>query len=132
MAATPEQSGPTEPGLQVNWRFASLCNVSLTCVRQRLTFDRAIRTFRSKALSDLWSSGRTSKIDTSLHRRVLARLDALDVAEAPEDMNVPGFDFHALRGFKPTRFTVHVNGPWCITFEFDGADATQVDIEQYH
>jgi proteic killer suppression protein len=25
-----------------------------------------------------------------------------------------------------------VNGPWCITFEFEGKDAVQVDFEQYH
>jgi proteic killer suppression protein len=43
----------------------------------------------------------------------------------------PGFDFHALRGFKPTRYSVHVNGPWCITFEFDNGDACRVDFEQY-
>ena len=50
----------------------------------------------------------------------------------PEDMNFPGFDFHALRGDKPTRYTVHVNGPWCITFEFADGDALRVDFEQYH
>jgi proteic killer suppression protein len=47
-------------------------------------------------------------------------------------MNLPGFDFHALRGFDPTRYTVHVNGPWCITFAFDGIDAVDIDFEQYH
>jgi proteic killer suppression protein len=47
-------------------------------------------------------------------------------------MNVPGFDFHVLRG-KPTRYTVHVNGPWCITFEWDlSGGAVRVDLEQYH
>jgi proteic killer suppression protein len=45
-------------------------------------------------------------------------------------MNVPGFDFHALRG-APLRYTVHVNGPWCITFEFEEGDAFRVDFEQY-
>ena len=40
--------------------------------------------------------------------------------------------FHPLKGFNPTRFTVHVNGPWCITFEFDNGDAANVDFEQYH
>jgi hypothetical protein len=50
----------------------------------------------------------------------------------PEEMNVPGFDFHPLRGFKPTRYSVHVNGPWCITFEFEDGDACRVDFEQYH
>ncbi len=28
---------------------------------------------------------------------------------------------HPLRGFRPTRYSVHVNGPWCITFEFEEA-----------
>jgi proteic killer suppression protein len=46
-------------------------------------------------------------------------------------MNVPGFDFHVLRGI-PLRYTVHVNGPWCITFEFEEGDALRVDFEQYH
>ena len=49
----------------------------------------------------------------------------------PEDMNVPGFDFHALRG-APRRYSVHVNGPWCITFEFSEGDASRVDLENYH
>ena len=47
-------------------------------------------------------------------------------------MNLPGFDFHALKGFVPTRYTVHVNGPWCITFEWQDESATKVDLEQYH
>ena len=91
-----------------------------------------IRSFRSKALADLFQTGKTAKIDAKMHKRILVRLDRLDVAERPDDMNLPGFDFHALRGFDPTRYTVHVNGPWCITFEFDGTDAARVDFEQYH
>jgi proteic killer suppression protein len=46
-------------------------------------------------------------------------------------MNVPGFDFHRLKG-KPVRYTVPVNGPWCITFEWADTDAVGVDLEQYH
>jgi len=91
-----------------------------------------ILSFRHKGLGDLWSTGKTAKIDAKLHKRLLARLDALDAAERPDDMNIPGFDFHALRGLDPTRYTVHVNGPWCVTFEFDGKDAVQIDFEQYH
>jgi len=91
-----------------------------------------VKTFKSKPLADLWATGRTAKIDAKMHRRILARLDRLNVAERPEDMNLPGFDFHALHGFNPTRYTVHVNGPWCITFEFENGDAVRVDFEQYH
>ena len=91
-----------------------------------------IRTFRSKALADPWLKGATAKINVKMHRRILIRLDRLNVASAPEQMNLPGFDFHALKGFVPIRYTVHVNGPWCITFEFDSGDAFRVDFEQYH
>lgn len=91
-----------------------------------------IVSFRNKALADLFQTGRTGKIDAKMHRRILVRLDRLNVAGRPEDMNLPGFDFHALKGFVPTRYTVHVNGPWCITFEFDDRDAVRVDFEQYH
>ena len=38
----------------------------------------------------------------------------------------------ALTGFKPARYTVHVNGPWCLTFEFADDEARRVDLEQYH
>jgi proteic killer suppression protein len=91
-----------------------------------------IKSFQSKGLAELWAKGRTKAIDARLHRRILLRLDRLDVAAVPEEMNVPGFDFHALKGPKPTRYSVHVNGPWCLTFAFEDGDAWRVDLEQYH
>ncbi|MBP2449027.1 type II toxin-antitoxin system RelE/ParE family toxin [Rhizobium leguminosarum] len=91
-----------------------------------------IQSFKNKALADLFATGKTAKIDAKLQKRILIRLDRLEHAEKPDDMNLPGFDFHALKGHNPTRYTVHVNGPWCITFEFDGNDAARVDFEQYH
>ncbi|MCL6230030.1 type II toxin-antitoxin system RelE/ParE family toxin [Bartonella bilalgolemii] len=91
-----------------------------------------IKTFKSKALAELFETGQSSKIDKRLSKRIIVRLDRLDVAEKPEDMNLPGFNFHALIGFHPTRYTIHVNGPWCITFEFKAYNAYRVDLEQYH
>ena len=90
-----------------------------------------IKTFKNKALGDLWSSGKTSKIDKKMHERILRRLDQLDAAATADEMNLLGFNFHRLHG-KPTRYSVHVNGPWCITFEFENGDAYRVDYEQYH
>ena len=90
-----------------------------------------IKTFANKQLKALWETGK-SKIDVRLHKRILRRLDALDAAAMPEDMNLPGFDFHALRGHSRARYTVHVNGPWCITFGFGDGDVHALDFEQYH
>ena len=90
-----------------------------------------VRSFRSRALSAFWKRGDASKMRPDLVERVRRRLDALHAARRPEDMNLPGFDFHRLRG-RPVRYTVHVNGPWTVTFGWDGEDAVDVDLEQYH
>jgi len=55
----------------------------------------------------------------------------LDQAESLTDLNVPGFNFHGLQGM-PKRYSIHVNGPWCITFEWEDGDALKIDLEQYH
>jgi proteic killer suppression protein len=89
-----------------------------------------IKTFRNKELAKFWE-GVKSKIDARFHDRILQRLQVLDVATAPEQLNLPGFDYHPLKG-KPQRYSLHVNGPWCVTFEFENEDAYRVDFEQYH
>lgn len=76
-----------------------------------------IRSFRHKGLADLYRAGKAAKVRPDLQGRVLRRLDALNMASELADLNLPGFDFHPLKGHKPTRYSLHVNGPWCITFE---------------
>ena len=51
-----------------------------------------------------------------------SRLEALDQAEVLSDVNLPGFGLHPLRG-RPGRYSLYVNGPWRITFEWDDGEA---------
>lgn len=67
-----------------------------------------------------------------LQSRAVMILDILDQAEVLSDLNLPGLDFHPLQGYRPQRFTIHINGPWCITFEFSDGEVRRVDLEQYH
>ncbi|MDE0718071.1 MAG: type II toxin-antitoxin system RelE/ParE family toxin [Rhodospirillaceae bacterium] len=90
-----------------------------------------IRSFRHKGLSELFGRGRSRHVRQDLHARCLRRLEVLDQAESLAELRVPGFDFHGLRG-SPRRFSIHVNGPWCITFEWRDGEALRVDLEQYH
>ncbi len=90
-----------------------------------------IKSFRHKGLQKLFLTGSSRRIHPSLHRRCLRRLDALDHAETLQELNLPGFDFHPLHG-SPKRFSVHVNGPWCVTFEWSHGEACRVNLEQYH
>lgn len=65
-----------------------------------------IKTFANKQLKALWYAG-NSRIDARLHKRIKRRLEILNDAATPEYLNLPGFNFHALRGYKPKRYTVH-------------------------
>ncbi len=90
-----------------------------------------IESFRNKALREFFEKGRGKGIRPDLVARIRRRLDAIENAEAVGDLNLPGFDFHSVRG-KPQRYSIHVNGPWCITFEWSDGRALRVDLEQYH
>ena len=50
----------------------------------------------------------------------------------PEDMSIPGFRFHSLTGNRKGSYSVTVTGNWRITFRFDGEDAIDLNLEDYH
>jgi len=47
-------------------------------------------------------------------------------------MDLPGLRLHELKGKRKGTWTVNVSGNWRITFVFDGADAVDVNYEDYH
>lgn len=89
-----------------------------------------IRSFRSKALRLYFDTGTARGLSVQNVARVRRMLLALDAAANPENMNLPGYFFHALRGDR--RWSIRVTGNWRITFGWDGADAVDVDLEDYH
>ncbi len=90
-----------------------------------------IKNFRHKGLAELFERGKSRRVQRSLQRRCLRRLEVLDQAESLAELNIPGFQFHGLHG-TPVRYSIHVNGPWCITFAWQDGEALRVDLEQYH
>jgi proteic killer suppression protein len=103
----------------------------LTYVTRRVTFKAVIESFRHKGLRELHETGRSAKIDTKLTQRCTDVLDALETANNLKDLNLPGFSLHPLKG-NPVRHSIYVNGPWCVTFEWDAPKAIRVDLVQYH
>jgi len=67
------------------------------------------------------------------HTPKIARiLDRLDSSISPNDMNLPGYRLHELKGKEAGTWSVTVNANWRITFEFEGQDAILVDYKDYH
>jgi toxin HigB-1 len=61
--------------------------------------------------------------------RMLARLD---VATRPEQLDIPGFRLHTLKGELAGYWSITVRANWRIIFRFEEGDATDVDLVDYH
>lgn len=91
-----------------------------------------IKSFKSRALKAFWEKNDASRLDAKQIDRIRRRLDALHAAGRPEDMNIPGFKLHELKGASKGVYSIWISGPWRITFEWEAPDAINIDIEQYH
>jgi len=91
-----------------------------------------IKSFRHKGLQRFYKSGDARKLKPEHIRRIRNILFALDMAEHPLEMNLPGFDLHQLKGNLKGFWSVTVSGNWRIIFQFEGVDACDVDLIDYH
>lgn len=92
-----------------------------------------IKSFRSKPLKKFAATGDASKLPVQgvYVERLSDQLVTLDTATAADQMNFPGWYFHQLRG-KPVRYSVRVTANYRLTFGFEGVDAIEADLEDYH
>lgn len=91
-----------------------------------------IRTFKHRGLERFFKNDDHRGILARSESRIERLLDRLDAAVKAEDMNIPGFKFHRLTGDRKDAYSVSVTGNWRITFRFDGENAIDVDLEDYH
>ena len=91
-----------------------------------------IQSFRHKGLRRFFESGSAAGIQPKHSKRLRMLLVALDTAQAIQDMDVPGFNLHPLKGQGKGRWSVWVNGNWRVTFEFREGHAYVLDYEDYH
>ncbi len=91
-----------------------------------------IKTFKHKGLKTLFETGRSRAVATDFHRRLIRQLDLLNRAKSSQDMNLPGYRFHELKGERRGTYSVTISGNWRLTFTFADADAFDVDLEDYH
>ena len=77
-------------------------------------------------------TGDSRKLSVPNARRVRQILIALHAAKRPQDMDTPGLRFHELKGERKGAFAVDASGNYRVTFRWDGNDAIDVDLEDYH
>jgi proteic killer suppression protein len=91
-----------------------------------------IRSFRHRGLRRLYESADPSRIAAALRGRVQRVLSALDAAESPPALDIPGFRLHPLKGDLEGFWSVTVSGNWRVIFRFEDGDAFDVDLLDYH
>ena len=60
------------------------------------------------------------------------QLAALDTAHSIEDMDIPGYRLHPLKGERKGLWSISVSGNWRLTFEFSSGNVYVLDYEDYH
>jgi len=91
-----------------------------------------IKSFRHKGIAAFFATGSKAGIQPKQAACLTEQLAVLNIAVRPEQMNVPGWKWHALSGKLRGHWAVSVNGNWRLTFAFDGEDAILVDYQDYH
>lgn len=98
----------------------------------RITLLPVIKSFRHKGLERFFRRGETKGIQAQHAGRINRILDALDEANSPEQLKIPGMHLHPLKGDRKGQWAMTVSGNWRITFAFDDDDVVVVDLEDYH
>jgi proteic killer suppression protein len=91
-----------------------------------------IKRFRHKGLEALFRTGSTKGVGAHLAAKLRRALLRLNDGPLPEAMDLPGFRLHPLKGDREGVWSVWITGNYRLTFDIDGEDATNVDLEDYH
>jgi proteic killer suppression protein len=88
--------------------------------------------FRHKGLERLYREGMKKGVQAAHVGKLLRILSVLDVAAAAEDLAIPSFRAHPLKGDLAGHWSIWVNGNWRVTFRFIETDVELVDYQDYH
>jgi toxin HigB-1 len=88
--------------------------------------------FRHKGLRLLYESGSARGVNAAHAQKLLSILAALDAAAQPDELALPSYRLHPLKGAMQGHWSIWVNGNWRVTFRFVGSDVELVDYVDYH
>jgi len=106
--------------------------------RQRLTTielrgnTKLIKSWLHKGLQKFFEDGSLAGIQATHARRIQERLQTINRAKVIEDIALPPYRLHKLKGDRSDIWSVSVTGNWRITFRFFDGDAYIINYEDYH
>ena len=91
-----------------------------------------ILSFKHKGLRRFYETGSVAGIQSKHAKKLRLMLAALDTATQIDDMDIPGFSLHPLKGKKSGIWSISVSGNWRVTFKYENGNAQIVNYEDYH
>jgi len=103
----------------------------LTLLTVRVIIKPVIKTFANKETAEIWRTGKTRGLPpASVTKRKLAMLDS---ALTLDDLKIPpGNRLEKLRGNRQGQYSIRINDQYRICFSWQGPDACDVEITDYH
>ena len=91
-----------------------------------------IKSFKHKGLEKFYNTGTKKGIQATHATKLRMQLAALDTAHCIEDLDIPGYRLHPLKGSRKGLWSITVNGNWRVTFEFKEGHVYIVNYEDDH
>ncbi len=91
-----------------------------------------IQSFRHKGLQRLFEKDDRSKVSAQDVQKFEHILAVLNRISKPEDMDLPGFRLHPLKGKLKGFWSVTVRANWRVIFRIENGDIYDVDLIDYH
>jgi len=91
-----------------------------------------IKTFRNRDTEDLFADMAVGRF-RAIERAARRKLAILDAAECLDDLkSPPGNRLERLKGNRAGQYSIRINEQWRICFAWEGKDAYNVEIVDYH
>lgn len=91
-----------------------------------------IRSFKHRGLKRLYERDDRSGIRPDFVDTVQEILTVLDGSATSQELDLPGYRLHPLKGDLKGFWAVTVRANWRIVFRFEGGDAFDVELIDYH
>lgn len=91
-----------------------------------------IRRFKHRGLKRLYEDDNRREFNPQHVDKIARILARLDEASAPQQLDLPGFRLHPLKGDLAGFWSITVRANWRIIFRFEQGEVTDVDLVDYH
>ena len=91
-----------------------------------------IKSFKHKGLEKFYLKGSKAGVQAKHTKKLRFQLAALDTAQQIDDLDLPGYRLHPLKGQRDGIWSITVSANWRLTFKFTDSNVHVLDYEDYH